>query len=75
MSSDEGAFHITAHIDGASVYVDDDISFGANTVYYAVRVCAARAKLACEQPVTKLMLSVSGSAVLVLVESCSAVCL
>lgn len=61
---DEGAFHITANIDGASVYVDGDINFGANTVYYAVRVCAARAKLACEQPVTKLMLSVSGSAVL-----------
>ena len=34
---DEGAFHITANIDGASVFVDGAIDFGAETVYYEVR--------------------------------------
>lgn len=49
---DEGAFHITANIDGASVYVDGDINFGSNTVYYAVRICRS-----CAMPVVALHLS------------------
>ena len=44
---DEGAWQITACIDGASVFVDGDINFGANTVYYAVRIPSACRQLLC----------------------------
>ena len=35
---DEGAFHITANIDSASVFVDGGINYDTNMVYYDVRL-------------------------------------
>ena len=44
---DEGAFHITANIDGASVFVDGDINYDANMVYYDVRLPQIAAACPC----------------------------